>query len=105
MGAHSQAANFQQSVAKETRPVALISGSRDLRVGVVALAIDQWRGARMVTRTSFFTSLTLLLTVPAHATILVDQSDPYLQYFVGGSNLTDFTAALAATPGGYTMAA
>jgi hypothetical protein len=42
-------------------------------------------------------------TAGANATILVDQIDPYLSYFVGGSNWTNFTADLAGEPGGYVL--
>lgn len=35
------------------------------------------------------------------ATILVNQEAPWEEYYVGGSELTAFTAALGATPGGY----
>ena len=45
----------------------------------------------------------LTLAAPARATILVDQSDPVLDYWVGGSFFDDFTTYLAGETGGYTI--
>lgn len=44
------------------------------------------------------------IATPVQAAILVDQSSPYAGYYVGaGGDWSNFTASLAAQPGGYTV--